>query len=127
MDNVKASKRSNTPRKRSVRSALPLDQQVAGKILEQQAQRHGRRPFVQFDSQQLSYREANDRANQVANGFLGLGAKKGTRVAILLYNRLEYLDLWFGLSKIGAVQVPLNTEYKSAQLLHVLKRAPVHF
>jgi crotonobetaine/carnitine-CoA ligase len=109
------------------RLRVTLDEQVPGKILRHQAQRLGTRPFVHCGKETVSYRAANDRANRVANGFLRLGAKKGMRAAILLPNRLEYLDLWFGLSKIGVIQVPLNTGFRSAQILHVLKRAPVDF
>lgn len=106
---------------------LPLAEQVAAKILARQAESIGSRTFVTFGARTITYGEANARANRVANAFRALGATKGTRVGILLRNRLEYLDLWFGLSKIGAVQVPLNTEYKSQQILHVLRRAPVPF
>ncbi|MBI2289639.1 MAG: AMP-binding protein, partial [Betaproteobacteria bacterium] len=85
---------------------LPLAEQVAAKILARQAETIGSRTFVAFGASTITYREANARANRVANAFRALGATKGTRVGILLRNRLEYLDLWFGLSKIGAVQVP---------------------
>lgn len=107
--------------------ALPLGSQVAGKILLQQARSIGRRPFVEFAGEALSYHDANERATRVANAFVALGAKKGMRVAIAMRNCLEYLDLWFGLSKIGVVQVPLNTAFRSRQILDVLRRAPVHF
>ncbi|MBI4190831.1 MAG: AMP-binding protein [Betaproteobacteria bacterium] len=106
---------------------LPLAEQVAAKILGRQAETIGSRTFVAFGASTITYREANARANRVADAFRALGATKGTRVGILLRNRLEYLDLWFGLSKIGAIQVPINTEYKSRQILHVLRRAPVSF
>src|SRR3990167_5517014 len=106
---------------------LPLAEQVAAKILGRQAGAIGDRVFVVFGGRTVTYGEANARANRVANAFRALGVTKGTRVGILLRNRIEYLDLWFGLSKIGAVQVPINTEYKSPQLLHVLRRAPVPF
>lgn len=106
---------------------LPLAEQVAAKIVNRQAARIGDRVFVAFGDHAITYREADTRANRVANAFHALGAKKGMRVGILLRNCLEYLDLWFGLSRIGAIQVPINTEYKSPQILHVLRRAPVPF
>lgn len=121
--------RKSTRREARGASPLSLDlvDQVAGKILRDQARKWGRRVFVEFEQRKITYGEANDNANRVANGFLRLGAKKGSRVAILLRNRPEYLDLWFGLSKVGMVQVPLNTEFKRAQLVHVLRRSPVDF
>lgn len=104
---------------------LPLVDRVAGKILAIQAAHAGELPFVRFGSVWISYAEANRRANKVANAFAGKGVKKGTRVALLLRNCLEYLDLWFGLSKLGAIQVPINTEYRSTQILHMFGREPI--
>ncbi len=106
-------------------SGLPLSQQVAAHILRQQAQRIGERVFAVCGDERITYAEADRRADRVAAALHALGIGKGERVALLLHNRLEYLDLWFGLSRIGAIQLPLNTAYKSAQLLHTLKRAPV--
>jgi crotonobetaine/carnitine-CoA ligase len=107
--------------------ARQLADQVAGKILRRQAERLGDRIFVRSGEAAVGYAEANRRANRVANALLALGVRKGDRVGILLRNCVEYLDLWFGLSKIGAIQVPINTEYKAAQALAVLSRAPVPF
>lgn len=106
-------------------SGLPLSEQVAAHILRRQAQRIGEQVFVTCGDTQITYAEADLRANGIADAFHALGIVKGDRVALLLHNRLEYLDLWFGLSRIGAIQLPLNTAYKSVQLLHTLKRAPV--
>ena len=100
---------------------VPLAEQVAAHILRRQAQAFGSRTFVICGNTVVTYGEAHARANRVANAFLALGASRGTRVGVLLRNRLEYLDLWFGLSRIGAIQLPINTEYKRAQILHVLE------
>ena len=104
---------------------MPLRDQVAAKILRAQAQRIGSREFVRFAGRSVTYAEADAAADRTAAAFHALGAGKETRVGILAANRIEYLDLWFGLSRIGAVQVPLNTAYRSAQILHVLRRAPL--
>jgi crotonobetaine/carnitine-CoA ligase len=106
-------------------TGLPLAEQVAAHILRRQAQRIGERVFTVCGNENITYLEADRRADRVAAAFHALGISKGQRVAILLHNRVEYLDLWFGLSRIGAIQLPLNTAYKSLQLLHTLKRAPV--
>jgi crotonobetaine/carnitine-CoA ligase len=106
-------------------SGLPLPDQVAAHILRKQAQRIGERVFTVCGDENVTYAEADRRADHIAAAFHALGIAKGERVAILLHNRIEYLDLWFGLSRIGAIQLPLNTAYKSLQLLHTLKRAPV--
>ena len=104
---------------------LPLAEQVAARILRRQAEAIGERPFVRSGDAVVSYADAHARANRVAGAFAALGVERGTRVGVLLANRMEYLDLWFGLSRLGAVQLPLNTAYKRAQLRHALARAPV--
>lgn len=104
---------------------LPLSERVVGKILASQARNRGDSPFVHHGSEWYGFAEMDRRANRVANAFTSLGVRAGARVAVLLHNRLEYLDLWFGLSRIGALQVPINGEYKGAQILQTLQRAPV--
>ena len=106
---------------------LPLADRVPAKILAMQAEAAPERPFVHVDGRWVSYGEASARANRAANVLLKLGAKKGMRIALIMRNRLEFLDLWFGLARIGAIQVPLNPEYKAPQIGQVLKRAPVNF
>ncbi len=106
-------------------TGVPLADQVAAHILRRQAQRIGERVFTVCGNENITYAEADRRADRIAAAFHALGIAKGQRVAILLHNRIECLDLWFGLSRIGAIQLPLNTAYKSLQLLHTLKRAPV--
>ena len=106
-------------------AGLLLTDQVAAHILRKQAQLLGERTFTVCGDASVSYAEADRRADRIASAFHTLGTVKGQRVALLLHNRLEYLDLWFGLSRIGAIQLPLNVAYKGLQLLHTLKRAPV--
>jgi crotonobetaine/carnitine-CoA ligase len=104
---------------------LQLSERVAGKILAARARESGDQPFVLASAQWCSYAEANRRANRVANAFAARGTRKGDRVGLLLRNRLEYLDLWFGLTKLGAIQVPISWEYKAAQIRDTLQRSRV--
>lgn len=56
----------------------------------------------------LSYRQLNARANQLANALLGLGLEPGQRVALLAYNRIEWVEIYAALSKAGLIAVPIN-------------------
>jgi len=69
----------------------------------------------------LTYRELNDRANQVANAFLAAGLKQGERVGLLLMNSAEFMEAYFALAKIGAVVVPLNWRLVPDELEFILK------
>lgn len=97
--------------------------ETVGEALGTAARVYGEACFVRCDGAEVSYAAANARANRVANAFAELGVGRGDRVAILAQNRLEYLDLWFGLSKIGAIELPISTAYKGGQILHALRRA----
>ena len=53
------------------------------------------------DGRRLSFRELDHRSNRLANGLLGLGLRPGDRVAAVLPNIPEYIEVCFGLAKAG--------------------------
>lgn len=61
--------------------------------------------------QEITWGEFNKKANCFANLLLSRGIKKGDKVAILLMNCLEWLPIYFGILKTGALAVPLNYRY----------------
>ena len=67
----------------------------------------------------------DEKANRVANMLLSRGVKKGDKVAILLMNCLEWLPIYFGILKAGAIAVPLNFRYTSDEIDYCLKLADV--
>lgn len=80
------------------------------------ADAHGRKTALVFEdcdgnSSSYSYAGLNREINKAANLFLSLGVAKGDRVIIHLNNCPELIFCWFGLAKIGALMVPVNTQY----------------
>jgi O-succinylbenzoate-CoA ligase len=69
----------------------------------------------------LDYAQFNRHANRAASALKGLGVKHGDRVALLLGNTVEYLELFFGIAKLGAVCVPLNVRLTADELAFILK------
>lgn len=67
----------------------------------------------------------NEKANRFANMLLGRGVKKGDKVAILMYNCLEWLPIYFGVLKSGAVAVPFNFRYDADEILYCAELAQV--
>ncbi len=96
---------------------------VLGELLEDRAQRNGDRIFLRFKDRTFTYKELNSQANRCANAFLNQGVAKGDKVSIMLPNCPEYLYLWFGSAKIGAVEVPINTSYKGEFLRHIVDQS----
>ena len=74
---------------------------------------------------ELSWKDFDRRANRFANLLLSRGLKKGTKVAVLLMNCLEWLPIYFGILKAGCVAVPMNFRYSSDEIKYCLELADV--
>ncbi len=72
---------------------------------------------------EITWSVFDEKANRVANMLLGRGIRKGQKVAILLMNCLEWLPIYFGILKTGAVAVPLNFRYTSEEIEYCVKLA----
>ena len=76
---------------------------------------------------ELTWSDFDRRANRLANLLLERGVTKGTKVGILLMNCLEWLPIYFGVLKSGAMAVPLNFRYSSDDIKYCLELADVEF
>ena len=74
---------------------------------------------------ELSWKDFDRRANRFANLLLSRGLKKGTKVAVLLMNCLEWLPIYFGILKAGCLAVPMNFRYSSDEIKYCLELADV--
>lgn len=70
---------------------------------------------------EITWKEFNQKANRFANLLLSRGIKKGDKVAILMMNCLEWLPVYFGALKAGALAVPLNYRYTSDEIKYCLE------
>jgi len=74
---------------------------------------------------ELSWKDFDRRANRFANLLLSRGLKRGTKVAILLMNCLEWLPIYFGILKAGCIAVPMNFRYSGDEIQYCLELADV--
>ena len=74
-----------------------------------------------FEDRPFTYQEIHLRTNQLCHFLLALGVQKGDRVSVLLYNGPQYLEMFFALSKIGAILVPLNWRLAGPELEFIIK------
>ncbi len=77
-------------------------------------------PAVIDGDRQLTYAQLHARASQVANVLHAAGLERGDRVAILLGNRLEYIELAAGTAAAGLVMVPLNPRLTAPEIGYIL-------
>ena len=74
---------------------------------------------------EITWSAFNEKANRCANLLMSRGIKKENKVGILLMNSLEWLPVYFGILKTGAVAVPLNYRYTAAEIKYCLELADI--
>lgn len=77
-------------------------------------------------SLRLSYAEFNERADRFAKGLIHIGVGHGDKVGVWAKNIPDWLTLMFACSKIGAVLVTVNTNYKATEVEYVMRNADIH-
>src|SRR4029453_7186239 len=91
-----------------------------GRLLQHRAVEFADRPFCYVGGTGYTFAEMDQRTQALATGLAGQGIRKGDRVALLMPNRIEFIETYFALAKLGAIQVPLNAFLKGDFLRHQL-------
>ncbi len=74
---------------------------------------------------EITWNIFNEKANRFANLLVERGIKKGEKVGILLMNCLEWLPIYFGILKTGALAVPLNFRYSADEIKYCVELAEI--
>src|SRR5581483_11494887 len=91
-----------------------------GNVLRARAADTPERICCAMDDDVFTYAQMDQRSDALAAGVRSLGIEQGDRIATLSPNRPELLELFYGLAKTGAAQVPLNAFIKGEFLRHQL-------
>ena len=75
---------------------------------------------IVFDKHRLTHRQFNLRTNRLANALSSVGIQKGDKIATILPNCLELLEIYLAVAKIGAVVVPLSPMLRGQGLVSLL-------
>ena len=94
-----------------------------GLLPRRAAERWGDREALVFKGQRYTFNQLADRVDQLAKGLIALGVEPGDKIAVWLNNCPEWFDLMFALAQIGAIQVPVNTRFRTADLEYLLRQA----
>lgn len=94
-----------------------------GEIPRRNARRFPRRVGLAFGDTRLTWPAVNERVNRFANALGARGVRAGDRVAILAYNSHRFLEVYWGLAKLGAIAVPLNFRLTKAELSTLLEHS----
>ncbi|BCE06914.1 non-ribosomal peptide synthetase [Bacillus paralicheniformis] len=99
---------------------FPLDQPLHHQ-LEQQAEKTPDRPAVLADGVSISYRELNERANQIAWKLIGLGIQQEDVIAVMGRRSPDMLIGIYGILKAGAAYVPIDPDYPEERIRFLMK------
>lgn len=110
---------ANTPSQTEL-DALPAS---LHQLLELRAEQSPDRPFVLEGGRWWTFRELALHARAAARELSRLGVREGDHVVVMMDGCERYLALWFAISRLGAVEVPINGAYRGEVLQHVLRTA----
>jgi len=91
-----------------------------GSELERAAEAGPDRVLARFETGDVSPAGLEARSRAVAGALQAWGIGRGDRVAVMMGNVPEFLDAWFGIARLGAIEVPVHSAYKGPLLQHVL-------
>ena len=94
-------------------------------VLETVADVRAERTVVTHGTRSLTWRQLDERASRLAAFLAGRGVGAEARVAIALYNGIEYVESVFAVLKLRAIPVNVNYRYQPEEMLHVFDDAHV--
>jgi carnitine-CoA ligase len=88
--------------------------------LDAASARDDQRTFLRCDGRDMTIGELYTASHRVAAALLGWGIERSARVAVMMANVPEFLHVWFGIARFGAIEVPVHSAYRGQLLEHIL-------
>lgn len=98
-----------------------------GEVIETAADRWGDRRYMAYapTGETFTYGETDDRANEIANALASVGVEAGDRVGLYMTNTPEFVFSIYGCAKLGAVETPINWQYREREVTHAIESAAI--
>lgn len=100
---------------------------TVGHFLEQAVAEVPGETLLIWDDRHITYREFDEHANRAANVWQDLGVRRGDHVAFMVDNKPEFLYAWFGLAKLGATLVAVNTGFREQETRYILEHSQAKY
>ena len=94
-----------------------------GDLPDEMARKFANREALLFEDERYTFAELASQIDRAAKALLALGVARGDHVSLWLNNRSEWVFLMYALAKVGAVQVPVNTRFRTNDLEYVLRQS----
>lgn len=96
------------------------DEQDLPTVLAKRAAHSPDKPWIVTDDGSYTYSDINSQAGRIAQGFADAEVTAGDTVLIMLPDTIDYIFLWCALSKIGAIEVPVNVHHRGSILSYLI-------
>jgi fatty-acyl-CoA synthase len=100
-----------------------LEQRTMGGVVRYAAKRWPDRTAIHWEDKKITFKELNELSEEFAKGIVAKGIQKGDRVGLWMHNHPEWIVAWFGISKAGAVIVPLDYWYRPGEAEYILRHS----
>jgi len=94
-----------------------------GSLLTIQANKFPDRTALIYENKRFTFLEFDRRSNQMANALLRFGLQKGDRVAALLFNSPELVEVFLGAAKVGGVFTPINFRLAADEVIYLVNHS----
>ena len=94
-----------------------------GDLPDDVARRFPEREALVFEDERYTFADLKREIDRAAKALMALGVERGDHVSLWLNNRAEWVFLMFALAKVGAVQVPVNTRFRTNDLEYVVRQS----
>ena len=96
---------------------------TVGTVLKMNARNYPERLGCQDKSKSFTFRKWNERSCRLANALTGMGAGYGERVAVLAYNRVEWMEIYAACAKGGQITVPVMFRLTPAEIEYIVNHS----
>src|SRR5439155_162268 len=96
---------------------------VLPELISRSAHLHPDKPALIFRDDALTYAQLDERTNRLANALVERGVRRGDSVAVLMLNRLEFVEAFFGCHKAGATPVPVNFRLVQDEVDYIIENS----
>ena len=94
-----------------------------GDLVDRAARLFSSKEALYYESKRWTFFQVKEDVDRLARGLIGLGVQSGENVALWMPNSPEWIHVLFAVAKIGAVLVPVNTRFRTADLEYVLRQS----
>ena len=105
----------------TVNDLMGLNKLTLRELISKICEENSEKDAVMFDEGLVKFSELLQNIKRISAGLLNMGINKGTKVAILLNNRIEYVYAYFAMFYVGAMPVPINNRWKSGEIENILR------